>query len=191
MNPEKADALRARVEVAHSEQDAHVIGGDANACVNDILQLVPANGTICFCFADPFSLRNLHFKTIGTLSKRRVDHLILIPTGMDATRNIDQHYSKETNRILDDFLGDDRWRPAWEKARSHRLSADLFLLREFSERMQGMRYLDPEKDHTHLIRSDEKNLSLYRLAFYSRHPLAQKFWAETSKCSTSQLSLFR
>jgi three-Cys-motif partner protein len=157
MNREKADALRSRVQAAQTDRDVRIIVGDANACVADILRAIPADGTLCFCFADPFALSNLHFETIRGLSKRRADHLILIPTGMDANRNIDQHYSKETNRILDDFLGDDHWRPAWKAARSQRLSADLFLLREFNGRMRSMEYLEPETDQTHLIQSDEKN----------------------------------
>lgn len=194
MDRVKAEALRTRVDAARADRDARVIAGDANACVDDILRTIPGEGTLCFSFADPFALRNLHFGTIRRLSERRVDHLILIPTGMDANRNIDQPYSKESSRILDTFLGDKQWRPAWEawkEAHPGRISGDLFLLREFNERMRSMRYLEPEVEHTHLIRSDEKNLSLYRLAFYSRHPLAQKFWSETSKYSTSQLPLFR
>ena len=64
-------------------------------------------------------------------------------------------------------------------------------MREFNERMGRLRYLEPKVEHTHLMRADEKNLSLYRLVFYSRHPLAQKFWSETRISSDPQLALFR
>lgn len=190
-DPKRAAALKSRIRTSHADSDISIVEGDANACVDIVLRQIPKDGTLCFSFADPFALKNLHFETIRRLSQRRVDHLILIPTGMDANRNIDQYYSKESNRVLDDFLGDQDWRPRWTKARQHGLSTDVFLVREFNRRMSGLDYLEPDIDHTHLIRSDEKNLSLYRLAFYSRHSLAKKFWRETSKSSVPQLPLFR
>jgi hypothetical protein len=40
------------------------------------------------------------------------------------------------------------------------------------------------------VRSDEKNLPLYRLALFSRNPRAYDFWDEVLKYSTSQRTLF-
>lgn len=41
------------------------------------------------------------------------------------------------------------------------------------------------------VRSDEKNLPLYRLALFSRNPQAYKFWDEVLEYSTTQRNLFR
>jgi hypothetical protein len=40
------------------------------------------------------------------------------------------------------------------------------------------------------IRSTEKNLPLYRLAFFSKHQLGHKFWDDVKKYSKPQLDLF-
>jgi len=37
-----------------------------------------------------------------------------------------------------------------------------------------------------MIRSDDKNLRLYRLALYSKNKLGPKFWKETTKYSDPQ-----
>ena len=49
--------------------------------------------------------------------------------------------------------------------------------------MQKLEYIDPGLKETLLIRSDEKNLPLYRLALYSKHKLGAKFWKKTKKYS--------
>ena len=41
-----------------------------------------------------------------------------------------------------------------------------------------------------LVRSTDKNLPLYHLAFFSRHPLGQKLWREAVKSSNPQRDLF-
>ena len=40
------------------------------------------------------------------------------------------------------------------------------------------------------IRSQDKNLPLYHLAFFSRSQLGNKFWKEAKKYSNDQLDLF-
>lgn len=40
------------------------------------------------------------------------------------------------------------------------------------------------------VRSNEKNLPLYHLAFFSKHPRGYEFWNQVLKYGTDQLSLF-
>jgi hypothetical protein len=42
----------------------------------------------------------------------------------------------------------------------------------------------------HQIRSNEKNLPLYYLSFYSKHPTGEKFFKEVQKRLNSQLTMF-
>jgi hypothetical protein len=42
-------------------------------------------------------------------------------------------------------------------------------------------------DKTQQIRSTDKNLPLYRLAFFSRSDLGEKFWREALKYSNDQM----
>ena len=39
------------------------------------------------------------------------------------------------------------------------------------------------------VRSDEKNLPLYHLAFFSKHELGYKYWDEVLQYGTDQLNL--
>jgi hypothetical protein len=55
--------------------------------------------------------------------------------------------------------------------------------------MEALKYLKHAAEQAELIRSVEKNLPLYRLAFFSRHPLAAQFWKEVRKYATPQASL--
>jgi len=55
--------------------------------------------------------------------------------------------------------------------------------------MRKLGYIYSGIEETVLIRSTDKNLPLYRLAFFSRDKLGQKFWKEALKYSTNQLTL--
>ena len=57
--------------------------------------------------------------------------------------------------------------------------------------MQSLGYKHDDIENPVLVRSDEKNVPLYRLVFFSRHRLGQKFWEETKKWSDPQLKLFK
>ncbi len=65
-------------------------------------------------------------------------------------------------------------------------SFENFVVEEFGRSMQKLGYIDPGVKEALLIRSDEKNLPLYRLALYSKHKLGPKFWKETKKYSDPQ-----
>ena len=52
--------------------------------------------------------------------------------------------------------------------------------------MQTLGYIDPGLQEAIMIRSDEKNLPLYRLALYSKKKLGPKFWKEAKKYSDPQ-----
>ena len=61
-----------------------------------------------------------------------------------------------------------------------------FMLEEFGRSMQTLGYIDPGLKEAIMIRSDDKNLPLYRLTLYSKHRLGSKFWKETKKYSDPQ-----
>jgi hypothetical protein len=52
--------------------------------------------------------------------------------------------------------------------------------------MEALGYLDQAAQQAELIRSFEKNLPLYRLAFFSRNELGTQFWKEVRKYATPQ-----
>lgn len=185
----KFAALQQRVHRGHGHCDVRFLHGDANMLVDRILAEMPRPHRGCkvlgFCFADPYNLENLRFDTISQLSQRFFDFLILIPTGMDARRNIPIYETKPGSK-LDVFLGIADWREAWQTAQQSGKGAELFLTRYYGERMASLGYIPTEPQETVAIRN-EKNSTIYRFGFYSRHNLAKKFWQQVKKYSDDQL----
>jgi len=187
----KMDALKQRVRMNYSDVNVEFVPGDSNSQVNQIISKIPqahqAFKVLAFCFADPYNLKSLNFATVESLSQRFVDFLILIPSGMDAARNVDIHYLNPKNKTIDNFLGTPEWRDEWQKG-SIGKRFDEFLTDYYGRNMQKLGYHYPGIESTQLIRSDEKNLPLYRLALFSRARLGENFWKETKKYSDPQLT---
>src|SRR5262245_13158202 len=114
-----------------------------------------------------------------------MDFLVLIPSSMDANRN-ERYYIQPRNKTIDNFVGGPEWRVRWSKEKMSGKSFENFVVEEFGRAMQGLNYIDPGLKEAIMIRSDDKNLPLYRLALYSKHKLGPKFWKETKRYSNPQ-----
>ena len=193
-NSDKLYSLEKRANDLIIESDITYICGDTNEVIGQIINAVPIpskrNRVIGFCFLDPYRIRELEFSTIQALAKIYLDFLILIPTGMDAGRNISK-YLDPKNTLIDNFVGTSGWREAWLGAEKNNTKFELFLTGYFSERMKEIGYTYGGLEDSYLVRSDEKNLPLYRLGFFSRHQLGGKFWRNAKRSSTRQQSLFK
>lgn len=130
----KIAALEARVKRQYPDVDAHFIPGDTNKNVEEIKKKIPQNypdrRVLCFSFVDPYSIGNLDFNTIRSLAERRMDFLVLIPSGMDASRNQDK-YLIEENQKIGRFLGDYEWRSKWEQASGQNVPFERFIREQF------------------------------------------------------------
>lgn len=192
-DPGKAAALEERVKRDYPSVDSHVIVGDTNHNVDKIIQLIPTARpgftVLSFCFADPFKLKNLAFDTIRSLSARFIDFLVLIPSGMDANRNVAE-YTKPGNTTVDRFLGTVTWRAEWNAAKLRGESFEHFLSDYFGRQMRELNYLYSSVEGMEIMRSTDKNLLLYRLAFFSRNELGKKLWEQSRKYSDDQRSFF-
>lgn len=169
--------------------------GDCNEVVAEIVEQIPkpssGKSVLSFCFADPFGIDDLKLKTIQTLSARsRMDFLVLLALDMDANR-FQSLYVKETSRVIDEFLDDSSWRSRWATARAQRVDFRVFLAKAFASQMVHLGYLPAGLERMKEVRSDEKNLPLYHLAFFSKHPRGYQFWDQVLKYGTDQLSLFQ
>lgn len=191
-DPEKAAALTKRANRDAPKRRVAVVQGDANEEVDAVLSEVPVadrgSRVLSLCFLDPYKLKNLRFETIRRLSERYMDFLILIPSGMDANRA--RHpYTRAADPTLDNFLGSTAWRERWGAIESSKASFERFVVEEMALSMATLGYLDPGLENAAMVRSDEKNLLLYRLVLYSRHPLARKFWSQTQKYTNPQIGM--
>lgn len=190
-NPEALEALRLRVARLQPQYPVTYIPGDANHAVTRILETITDNSgakTLSFCFVDPYKL-NIHFETVQRIADGRpVDFLILLALYIDANRNI-QWYVEEQNKTIDLFLGDPTWRVRWRAAKQERVSIVEFLANEYSARMAQIGYLPMALHDMIKVRTYEKRLPLYYLAFYSKHKRGLEFWGHVKRYAPDQLAL--
>jgi len=186
LDPANLDALQQRVERKYSNTvNVQYIQGDANLMTDKIVESIPSHSksftVMSFCFLDPFKAENLCFSTIEAISKKYIDFLILVPIGMDMNR------TKELdNKNIDKFVGTPEWRDQWKAAKEKNIAFDIFFTDYYQKRMKSLKYC--YGGYSEIVRSTIKNLPLYRLGFFSRHPLGQKIWEEAKKYSTRQTS---
>jgi three-Cys-motif partner protein len=186
-------ALRKRVAREFPDVDPSYVVGDCNEIVAEIVEQIPkaskGKSVLSFCFADPLGIDDLKFRTIQTLGVRsRMDFLVLLALDMDANR-FQSLYVKEASPVIDEFLDDSSWRSKWAKAKLRGVDFRVFLAEMFASRMVRLGYLPAGLERMEEIRSDEKNLPLYHLAFFSKHPRGYQFWDQVLKYGTDQLSL--
>lgn len=187
---EKLQALAVRVQRDYPNAAVSYIK-DANDQVNSIIDAIPQHSStrrvLSFCFADPYKLKNLKFITIKRLSDKYIDFLILLPTWMDAHRNL-VYYIETSSTVIEDFTGANEWRQEWKTAESRGQEFGLFVADLFGRQMKAMKYIYNGLSDMMLVKSTDKNLPLYHLAFFSRHKKGADFWQEAKKYSTDQLS---
>jgi three-Cys-motif partner protein len=187
--PDNIDALRQRVEAEFPDVDVTYIVGDCNEKIPEIERAIPAhsksNTVLTFCFVDPFDL-GIHFLSLKNLAKNRlIDFLILLALHMDGNRNV-KHYMNPRNVKVDHFLGDHAWRERWTEFQKSGHGFPLFLANEFEKRMFSLNYIKSSMGNRRAFKSDEKNLPLYHLAFFSKNPKGYKFWHQGLKYGSSQ-----
>ncbi len=187
-NVEKMDALGRRVERLFPEIDVRYIPGDVNSCVEKIVVSVPKGSSdykvLTFCLVDPYSLENLAFDTIKQISNLYVDFLVLIPSYMDANRNVETYLSSG-NAIVDRFLGISSWRNDWKEIDQRRWTFGFFILNQFASSMEVLGFKMCDKEDIHLARN-KRNAPLYHLAFFCRHERGLDFFKKAKKASSSQ-----
>jgi three-Cys-motif partner protein len=133
---------------------------------------------------DPYGIGDLKFRTIQALSRYRMDFVMLLALAIDANR-FRSLYLRETNPAVDEFLGDPTWRGRWQSAQRHGMSFRRFLAERFAQQMTTLNYLQAGLETMLEVRSDEQNLPLYHLAFFSKHPRGYQFWKEACKYGTN------
>ena len=189
LEPAKLDALKRRIAASHPTADVQFVEGDCNAHVDEIAAMIPAYGknyrVLTFCFVDPYNIGSLSFDTLDRLSRnRRIDFLVLIASGMDANRNRDLYLKEDSNAVAK-FLGAADWRANW--ARQKPPFGD-FVADQFGVAMQRLGYVYDGLAALQLVRSTEKNLALYHLGVFSKHPLGAEFWQKCRQSAKAQRS---
>jgi len=187
---ERFEALKKRVERDYNHLNYELLLGDSNQNIEAVIKSIPkfkkGNTLLPFCFVDPFSL-DLSFTTIAKLGKNLMDFLILQALHMDANRNFEK-YMKDENQRISNYLGLENWRDVFEQnGCTYRKDFVKFLADQYQLQMCKLGY--KSEKHMHQIRSNEKNLPLYYLSFYSKHTRGEDYFAKVQQRVRQQLSL--
>jgi three-Cys-motif partner protein len=185
-------ALEKRVSRLFPEAIARFVLGDCNEKIDAACANIPSpskdHGVLSFCFVDPYDV-SIRFATVRRLSSFYMDFLFLLALHMDANRNL-EHYLNPSNSKIEEFLGLPDWRERWRIAEGQGIKFPWYLAEEYAGQMETLGYLPAPWDKMKPVRSDERNLPLYRLALFSRHPLAYEYWDEVLRYSSNQRTLF-
>lgn len=116
-----------------------------------------------------------------------MDFLILQALHMDANRNFEL-YIKDENTRISEYLGITNWRELFEKnGAKYRSDFVKFLADQYQDQMEKLGY--QKAKHMHQIRSNEKNLPLYYLSFYSKNPRGVDFFKKVQQRVNGQQGL--
>jgi len=193
LDGERLRALEMRCRRRRPLAQCAFVQGDVNNTWPELrgsVQKGARGGTyLTFCFVDPYACSDLAFETVGGLAELYADFLVLIPSFMDANRNFER-YLEPNNEILDRFLGDREWRAAWLERAEPKERFGSFVADQFGLRMKRLGFLYDGLADMKLVRSTERNLPLYHLAFFSRSELGMKLWREAMRSSDLQRRLF-
>src|SRR5215207_3044911 len=124
-------------------------------------------------------------ETLRQPSKRRVDFMVLIPSGMDAGRNV-AAYTRPGNKTVARFLGMENWRDEWDRAKARGESFERFVRDQFGRQMSKLGFKFSGVEEMKPVRLPEKNVLLYRLAVFSKSDLGSKFCEQASRYSDDQ-----
>jgi len=165
-NKRKYTALNSRIVKIRA--DSHVLHGDANQKVYDIMREVP-QGTLSLAFLDPYGL-HLHFESVKELSRRRTDLIVFFPDHLDALRNWERNYLDDPKSNLDHWMGPGcDWRTALINVPQDRHAETLREL--YVEQISSLGYAYFE--HQRIYANGHP---LYILILCSRSDVAAKLW---------------
>jgi len=181
-------ALIQRISTLRIRAEIEYVDGDCDQKVETIISKIPQyshkSKVLTFCFVDPFDL-SVRFDTLRRLAdSRRIDFLMLLALAMDANRNV-KHYVSARNNKIDLFLDSHDWRDRWESYKLKDDSFQRFLAREFEEKMLAIGYLKSH-NNTKEFKIQEKNVTLYHLAFFSKSERGYDFWEKGVRSSDPQ-----
>jgi hypothetical protein len=107
---------------------------------------------------------------------------------MDAKRNI-QHYLKPDSKI-DRMIGNTTWRTRWNNKSDIHEDFAKFLASEFAQSMSEVGYLKTPLHQMKEVKTHDKNVPLYYIAMFAKHPMAFNLWKKALISSSPQRGLF-
>jgi len=153
--------------------------GPAVDTVDQMAKAVPF-GALALAYIDPYNLEYLSFSIIEQLAKLEYVDFAVHFSLMDLTRNIDM----ELNPARDRF---DHALPGWRSLVPPKISKRNLSLWFFDEWCNAVKALGFTVSSQMPRITDGKGRSIYRLVFFSRHPLPDRIWGDIARSQNREL----
>lgn len=175
---DRARANEARLRSVGATAQSFV--GPAVETVDAMIQQVPF-GALTLAYIDPYNLEYLSFSLIERLAELQFVDFAVHFSLMDLTRNIDMELDPRRDRF-------DHALPGW---RSHAPTGTLsksslpgWFFETWCKAIESLGFT--VSGQMPLI-TDGKGRSIYRLVFFSRHPLPDRIWNDIARSPTGSL----
>lgn len=179
------EALRRRIP--RSDQNrVDLRQGDCHVVAAEVVPRL-SRRALGLAFVDPEGFE-VRFRLFETLAARRIDVLYLFPGGIGIARNLSA-FAKQAKAPLDDLI------PGWRDLKRARLAAgepvtdediaarDQPFVLEFRNRMRTLGYQYSGQGEPYF--TNEKNVRMYHLLFFSRHPAGLTLWQNVTRIEPS------
>lgn len=181
----KSAALDLRLRRLSLPNPPHVLRGDANKRIRELLAPIPRRGALCITFADPYGL-HLDFATVEQVAGLQSDLIVLLADNMDAVRNWAAYYFNNADSSLDRFMGEGGWREELTKLATDRQAAAIRTRYEQKLGELGYQFFEHQRVW------NQRGRDIYTLLYASRSSVGLKFWREASKVDEGgQRSMFQ
>jgi three-Cys-motif partner protein len=160
--------------------------GDCHDIAARVVAQLPGHA-LALAFVDPEGFE-VTFRMFETLAQKKVDVLYLFPGGIGVARNIG-NFVKQAKAPLDDLI------PGWRELRRARLAAGEKLTHDemaardqpfvlaFLDRMRTLGF--QFSDHGEPYFTNEKNVKMYHLLFFSQHAAGLTIWRKVTRIEAS------
>jgi three-Cys-motif partner protein len=179
------DALKQRIPPAdRSRVDVRL--GDCHDVARDVVAKL-SQRTLGLAFVDPEGFE-VQFRLFQTLAARQIDVLYLFPGGIGIARNVGA-FVKRAKAPLDDLI------PGWRDLKRARVATGQKLTTEemasydqpfvmaFRQRMGQLGFQYSEQGEPYF--TNEKNVKMYHLLFFSKHPAGLALWRGVTRVEAS------
>ena len=160
--------------------------GDCHDVARDVVGRLSGR-TLGLAFVDPQGFE-VKFRLFQTLATRRIDVLYLFPGGIGIARNV-VTFVRQAKAPLDDLI------PGWRNLKRARVAAGQHLTAEemashdqpfvmaYRQRMGHLGFQYSGQGEPYF--TNEKNVKMYHLLFFSKHPAGLALWRGVTKVEPS------
>ncbi|RQP26846.1 three-Cys-motif partner protein TcmP [Albitalea terrae] len=178
IDPDRAAANELRL-MAHGAPVQKFVGA-AYETVDSMIKAVPF-GALVLAYIDPYNLEYLSFSIIERLAKlQHVDFAVHFSI-MDLHRNIDMEMNPCRDRFRDALPG---WRTRLPADELSKQSLPNWFFEEWCSRVKDLGFIVSSR----MPRiTDGEGRAIYRLVFFSRHPLPNRIWGDIARDQNREL----